>query len=142
MGQSIIINQTVTLKTVNCGTCGMPFALPEAFWNQCYTEGGFFSCPLGHSRGWNAKDAKNAADKLRDRIASQENDLEYYRKRNNELHQEKEAVIRRLSATKGQVTKIKNRVANGVCPCCNRTFQNLHRHMVNKHPEFSETTAD
>jgi hypothetical protein len=29
-------------------------------------------------------------------------------------------------------------VANGVCPCCNRTFQNLARHMAGKHPDYEE----
>jgi hypothetical protein len=24
-----------------------------------------------------------------------------------------------------------------VCPCCNRSFQNLRRHMATKHPEFN-----
>lgn len=22
------------------------------------------------------------------------------------------------------------------CPCCNRTFQNLQRHMTSKHPDY------
>lgn len=39
----------------------------------------------------------------------------------------------RIGATK---TRIKNRVKNGVCPCCNRTFENLARHMQAKHSDF------
>jgi Fe-S oxidoreductase len=31
--------------------------------------------------------------------------------------------------------RIKTRVANGVCPHCNRTFQNLARHMASQHPD-------
>lgn len=27
------------------------------------------------------------------------------------------------------------RVQNGVCPCCNRSFWNLERHMKSKHPK-------
>jgi hypothetical protein len=37
----------------------------------------------------------------------------------------------------GQVTRIKNRVKNGVCICCNRSFSDLHQHMLTKHPDFS-----
>jgi hypothetical protein len=43
------------------------------------------------------------------------------------------------AATKGHVTRKKRqleRVASGVCPCCNRSFVNLRRHMKTQHPEF------
>ncbi|WP_165394478.1 helix-turn-helix domain-containing protein [Pseudoxanthomonas winnipegensis] len=33
---------------------------------------------------------------------------------------------------------MRQRVMNGVCPCCNRTFENLRRHMHDKHPEFGQ----
>lgn len=46
--------------------------------------------------------------------------------------------LRQLSAARGQVTRIKNRVGNGVCPCCNRSFGNLHRHMQTKHPGWKK----
>ncbi len=36
------------------------------------------------------------------------------------------------------MTKVKKRAANGVCPCCNRTFSDLARHMKAKHPDFAE----
>lgn len=29
-------------------------------------------------------------------------------------------------------------VGAGVCPCCNRTFKNLARHMAGQHPGFTE----
>ena len=48
-------------------------------------------------------------------------------------------------AAKGQISKLKKRASAGVCPCCNRSFQNLRRHMGNKHPEFvgeQETVVD
>ncbi len=34
--------------------------------------------------------------------------------------------------------KMRTRVMNGVCPCCNRTFQNLMAHMKTEHPEARE----
>jgi hypothetical protein len=36
-------------------------------------------------------------------------------------------------ATRGHLTRVKKRVQNGVCPKCNRTFQNLQRHMASQH---------
>lgn len=38
--------------------------------------------------------------------------------------------------------EIKKRVGNGVCPCCNRTFENLSRHMSCKHPEYKTESKD
>jgi hypothetical protein len=39
-------------------------------------------------------------------------------------------------AYKGAATKARKRAKAGVCPCCNRTFKQLTRHMESKHPEF------
>lgn len=41
-------------------------------------------------------------------------------------------------AQKGQNTRLKNRIAAGVCPCCNRSFQNVARHMAGQHPDFQK----
>lgn len=60
------------------------------------------------------------------------------RRRADRMRDEKEAAERRVSAAKGQVTKLKNRTAAGVCPCCTRSFENLKRHMATKHPAFTD----
>ena len=43
----------------------------------------------------------------------------------------------RMQGERDQVAKahkrMRTRVMNGVCPCCNRTFQNLLRHMQTEH---------
>ena len=44
---------------------------------------------------------------------------------------------RRMAAAKGELTKMKKRVGNGVCPCCNRQFVNLQRHMATQHPGYA-----
>ena len=43
----------------------------------------------------------------------------------------------RLKCDKAAKTRLKNRVGKGVCPCCNRSFANLKRHMASQHPEFA-----
>jgi hypothetical protein len=40
------------------------------------------------------------------------------------------------------VTKLKQRVANGVCPCCHRSFVNLHRHMAGQHPDYTKEQSE
>lgn len=49
-----------------------------------------------------------------------------------------ESERRAHAATKGQLTKTKKRIANGVCPCCNRSFANLERHMAGQHPDYPQ----
>ena len=29
-------------------------------------------------------------------------------------------------------------MANGVCPCCNRSFENLRNHMHTQHPDYGQ----
>jgi hypothetical protein len=54
------------------------------------------------------------------------------------MQDERDTAERRRRAEKAAKTKIKNRVAKGVCPCCNRTFQNLADHMKSKHPDYAD----
>lgn len=86
-----------------------------------------FYCPNGHSQHYTEDEIK----KLKDTIASKDRDLEWMRA-------QKTRAERELSAQKGQVTKIKNRISHGVCPCCKRTFSQLARHMKMKHPDFKK----
>lgn len=46
---------------------------------------------------------------------------------------------RQLSATKGVLTRTKNRIANGTCPCCNRHFKDLAQHIHQEHRDYVES---
>lgn len=45
---------------------------------------------------------------------------------------------RSAAAQRGVLTRLKNRVAAGVCPCCHRSFKQLSEHMKMKHPDYTE----
>ena len=49
---------------------------------------------------------------------------------------------RRANGYKGHATKITKRAKAGVCPCCNRSFENLRRHMAGQHPTFTPLEAE
>ena len=68
--------------------------------------------------------AKEHADHLERRLVMEKNRLK--------------AEERSHSATRGHVTRQKKRAAAGVCPCCNRTFKQLARHMERKHPNYTK----
>lgn len=112
---------TETLIVTSC-YCGIPFAIPDNLhgWmnksskNSCH-------CPNGH--------VMHFTNSLEDKLAESE-------RRRLATQQLLAAEERSHSATKGHLTKAKkqiHRVEHGVCPHCNRSFQNLARHMKSKH---------
>lgn len=54
--------------------------------------------------------------------------------------EQRDSARRRTAAAKGQLTKVKNRVANGVCPACRRHFANVQKHMDGQHPHYAQPT--
>lgn len=113
-----------------CAECGIEFAAPSSYVKNRREDHKSFFCPNGHSLSYKGK---SEVDRLRELLASKERDIEWQRSC-------RERAEKYASAMKGQVTKIKNRVGNGVCPCCNRSFTNLQRHMHTKHPDFKSET--
>lgn len=141
--RALTMTETVELVTEECCTCGVLFAMAAAFRQQCIDQPrgsakpkGFY-CPAGHVQYYIGKSAaqrlreeQQRAEALRQRLASRDEDLRAERAGH--------------TVTKGQLTKTRNRlrsterrVANGVCPCCHRTFRQLARHMAGQHPEYA-----
>lgn len=116
---------TVEWEDISCAACGMVFWVP-AHWDKSRREDKKgFVCPNGHSLSYNATEL----DRLKKQLEQEKAATEAQRQRADREE-------RRRVAMAGQVTRIKNRVANGVCPCCNRTFQNLAAHMAGQHPDW------
>lgn len=114
---------------MQCGTCGVWHAFPESIYDNAKYEGGYWSCPNGHKRGWAEGEKQEEINKLRRRAERAE-------QQQAKIADERDAALRQASAARGQVTRIKNRVGRGVCPCCKRTFANVARHMASQHPEY------
>lgn len=126
------ITQDVTLVTDTCCSCGVLHAIPKGMRDKAYRDGGYWYCPNGHHIGWDKGNCKSAVDKLKEDVA-------YFQNRVDEVSRERDHTKLRLAAQKGETTKLKKRVSNGVCPCCNRHFTNVQRHIKTKHPAFAET---
>ncbi|CPV56456.1 hypothetical protein [Mycobacteroides abscessus] len=108
--------------------CGVPYALNDEFVRQRRKDHKSWHCPNGHSQYYPQKneteEAKARAAMLERQLANWEEDLR--------------AAKAAHAVTKGKLTKTRNRVAKGVCPCCNRSFANLQRHMAGQHPGFTD----
>lgn len=116
----------------SCPTCGVVYGIPVEFAEDKKKNGEWYYCPNGHSLSWR----ESEADKQRKRAVRAEADRDYWQREEKRERERAERIKREKAAVKGQLTKTKKRVANGVCPCCNRQFVNLHRHMSTQHPDF------
>lgn len=132
------VKAEIKLETTECSACGIIFAMPDYFLNDLRVSGRKFCCPNGHSLWF----GKSEADKLKIELKRAERQAKLYEQWYQAEQEDHQHTRRRLAATQGVVTKTKKRIANGVCPCCNRHFVNLHRHMETKHPDYSSETED
>lgn len=125
------IEYTETLVVVQCW-CGTNHGVPEglrAYQLRMHRDGGevpSIYCPHGHahSPAGPGKAAELAAELERAQAA---------RARAVAAREQAEASAR---AYKGVATRAKRRAAAAVCPCCNRSFVQLRRHLETKHPEY------
>lgn len=122
-----------TLIVIDCAKCHMTFGIPDRFQKDRRNDHATFYCPAGHD---NYYPGKSEAEKLREQLDRTKKSLEIEHQLREGAQRRADAAQRSLSATKGVVTKMKRRISNGVCPCCNRHFKDLERHMHNQHPEF------
>jgi predicted RNA-binding Zn-ribbon protein involved in translation (DUF1610 family) len=119
------IDHKVTLNVWECPTCGVVYGVTEAFCEQKRNSHQSYYCPNGHSLSWKDSDA----DILRRKLASAQQDVEWYKARQAEAEGS-------LRATRGVVTKLRKRVVAGACPFgCRRHFADLERHVGTKHPD-------
>ncbi len=119
-------------KTVCCG-CTIEFYVPSNWLENKWRTGNSFRCPNGCnlSYGDTTEDKlRRERDRLKQQVAERDDRIRHEQNIN-------ETLKRSRAAAQGQVTKLKKRAKAGVCPCCNRTFQNLASHMNNKHPDFA-----
>lgn len=118
-------NPHTELIELQCGKCGVWHAIPKAIHATCVEEGGFWHCPNGHSWGYREGRREREAvrrerDQLKQRVAQLDDTVAAERR----AREDAETKLR----------TVKRRAVAGVCPCCNRTFQNVQRHMKSKHP--------
>lgn len=132
------IEQIVTLTQMNCGNCAGTYAINEAYRQKRQDTATGWHCPYCQT-AWGYFGTNEAA-RLRRALEDKQRSLEFHKANAASERAAREKTERRLSATRGAKTRLQNRIKNGVCPCCTRTFMNLQRHMTTQHPEFTATS--
>lgn len=125
---------TYRLRPITCYLCGVLFGMEAGYDDRRIQDHRTFYCPNGHDQHYIGKTAVQIAHEERDAARSLA-ERESNRRRAAERKAEHERRV--AAAHKGWNTRIRNRIANGVCPCCNRSFVNVQRHMQTQHPDFA-----
>jgi len=128
---STVFTNRTTFVVFACARCSLEFALTREFEGQRRAKRDLFYCPAGHPQWFPGE-----ADETKiQRLASQ---LDIERSRVERTRKQLDYAQRATKAQGTRLKKVKERVSNGVCPCCQRTFQNLQRHMHTKHPSYGD----
>ncbi len=133
----MVETQIVTMTKVTCYKCGVPFSMPEHLSKKKRQHGETFWCPNGHSQWW----GESTVDKLERKLKQMKSSRDYWERASSEERADHEHTRNRLRATKAAHTRTKNRIHKGVCPHCNRHFEDLQRHMETKHPDKAEEST-
>lgn len=129
-----VLEFAAQLESLSCGECGIHFAVPIWWLKEKRDKGGTFTCPNGHARVF--KESENA--RLKKELEAEKQRTENEERRRREAEERAERNWKTLRQTQGKLNATKKRVGNGVCPCCNRTFKQLARHMDAKHPDYKQ----
>ena len=128
--------QRLDLFISDCPSCGVIFGFPVEMENRRREDHRSFYCPNGHSLSFSgptqaekeAKEQRKRADRLLAQLGAERDQAE--------------AARREAAEAKASEVRLRWRVGNGVCPCCQRTFPALAAHVATKHPEFVHNDLD
>lgn len=136
------LSYTGTLRITTCW-CGIAMALPQDLYDYISRDrrrSGY--CPLGHE--WVVGDAENdrlkrEAKEAQERAALHARQAEFARTARDAAWDQARAAERSAAAYKGHATRLRNRIANGVCPVagCRRHFDNVQAHIEGQHPDWA-----
>lgn len=119
-----------------CYNCSVSFAMTVKLNDRRRSDQKSFWCPNGHQQSY----CKSTESKLKERLEKQVDENRELEARLGKTQEFLANARHSARAHKGAHTKTRKRVSHGVCPCCNRTFDNLARHMKGQHPNYAEAT--
>lgn len=127
------IHHTDTFQLIRT-SCGHEFYMDPGTYDIRHDDGKLFWCPVcGNSQYW----SENTIAQLERRAELAERRSAANRAQAIKARKERDHEKARRIGYQGEVTKTRKRIGKGVCPCCNRHFANVERHMANQHPEYT-----
>lgn len=118
--------KTITMVTEICCNCGVAFGLPSDLQEQFKRDKEkYFYCPNGHSQHYSKSREEILKEQYEKKLLQKDNEL-------SQLTTSKIQLENQLNKTNNDL----NRLKNGVCPCCKRSFKGLHEHIKKQHPKY------
>lgn len=134
--EGIDYGTTVTLTTVICYSCAMPFAMPEELRQRRLKDHEGFYCPNGHRQYYIGESEE---EKLKKQLAQKEKIIADKQESINYWNEQYHNQLNSKRTLKGHHTRLKNKIQQGICPCCDKKFGDLAAHMESEHPDFQHS---
>ncbi len=133
MPKTLTYNGTLTIT--RCGVCEIPHAIPSEMYDDRLANGGDWYCPNGHELHF----VETTAQRLEREVATAKQQVRAARASRDAAWDQAGAAERSARAYRGHATRLRNRIANGVCPVagCRRHFDNVQDHIAGQHPEWA-----
>jgi len=107
--------------------------MSEAFHTARKNDHKGWYCPNGCCRVYNGP---SEAERLRKQLATAQEDNERAWQAAQDARRQKMAAERSKLALRGDLTRAKNQLQKGNCPNCEERFDDLEKHIADKHPNF------
>lgn len=139
MGAPEYIFHSETLVSFGaCWKCGVPIYGPKNRHDTALNNTSeSFYCINGHSAVFKERESEQLQRQLQSEREAKER-----MQRALDVARQAEAKSAHAAATaRGKLRAQSQRIKNGVCPCCKRSFVQLQRHMKTQHPGFGSGDA-
>lgn len=133
-----VLQFAFNFHTLECYKCNTHFAMSDLKYRRCMDLKEVFFCPNGHEQVFR----ESEVERLKRELEAHKRTLEWTRNSRDRYQKDYEHEKHRANGYKGALTRTKNRVGQGVCPCCNRTFVKLAAHMKTKHPQYANEATE
>ena len=130
------IETTTRIVAHTCGGCGIVFGMPEWLNRRARAEGRSWRCVNPDCTWPSASYTETELTRTKAALEQAQRWSQNNRERAERAERCTEVERHRAAGLKGALTKARKRVGRGVCPCCNRSFAALARHMQTKHPTY------
>lgn len=126
---------TGTLVVLHCYKCHCAFGITRDHYERADRSGESFYCPNGHSQVF----TKTREQELERELADTKRRLGWAESGRQAARDQANAAERSARAYKGHLTRMRNKVANGVCPVpeCRRHFDAIQAHIKTVHPDWA-----
>ncbi len=130
---------------VTCGACikcGVAIWASSEHQAELVRSKGTFYCINGHSQVYSSNATERELAEVKRKLEVEQRQREWAQQRATSANERAEHAERSASSYKGKLRSVKERAKNGVCPCCQRSFVQLQRHIATKHPGYAVDAAE